>query len=162
MLQCWRRAGHLPSFFVPTTGNLTALESPSPGICPPRQKKANARGSGGGKGGRGWAQLEFTGFCFGDLMIMTCYWVYLSSDHPFQIYYKVRQLILLQSATIITKCDRTTWEFLEFGISRHPDQWRGYWRPTWLSGVFYHFDRKGIHYQTAIEDRSSTLTNYLN
>ena len=46
----------------------------------------------------------------------TYYWVYLSSDHPFQVYYKVRQLILLQTATIleykvrfigITKCDRT-------------------------------------------------------
>ena len=57
--------------------------------------------------------------------------------------------ILLQSASIITKCDRTSWEFLEFGISRHParrDQWRRYWLPTWLSRVFYHFDRKGIHY----------------
>ena len=48
--------------------------------------------------------------------------------------------ILLQSASIITKCDRTSWEFLEFGISRHParrDQWRRYWLPTWLSRVFY-------------------------
>ena len=56
-------------------------------------------------------------------------WSYLSSDHPFQVYYKVRQLILLQSAVVcyykvrqvllqsaigikkcgnfITKCDRT-------------------------------------------------------
>ena len=34
------------------------------------------------------------------------YWVYLSSDHLFQVYYKVRQ-VLLQSATafFITKCD---------------------------------------------------------
>ena len=41
----------------------------------------------------------------------TYYWVYLSSDHLFQVYYKVRQVllqsvtILLQSATGITKCD---------------------------------------------------------
>ena len=42
----------------------------------------------------------------------TYYWVYLSSDHLFQIYYKVRQVLLqsataflLQSATGITKCD---------------------------------------------------------
>ena len=41
----------------------------------------------------------------------TNYWVYLSSDHLFQVYYKVRQVllqsvpILLQSATGITKCD---------------------------------------------------------
>ena len=45
----------------------------------------------------------------------TYYWVYLSFDHPFQVYYKVRQFILLQSTTafllqratsVITKCDR--------------------------------------------------------
>ena len=59
----------------------------------------------------------------------TYYWVYLSSNHLFQVYYKVRQLLLqsaraffitncdgllsqsataflLQSATGITKCDR--------------------------------------------------------
>ena len=37
----------------------------------------------------------------------TYYWVYLSSDHLFQVYYKVRQ-VLLQSATafFITKCDK--------------------------------------------------------
>ena len=36
----------------------------------------------------------------------TYYWVYLSSDHLFQVYYKVRQ-VLLQSATAFfnTKCD---------------------------------------------------------
>ena len=42
------------------------------------------------------------------------YRVYMSSDHTFQVYYKVQQLILLQSATafllqsstsVITKCD---------------------------------------------------------
>ena len=58
----------------------------------------------------------------------TDYWVYLSSDHLFLVYYKVRQVLLqsstaffitkcgkcyykvrqvLQSATIITKCDST-------------------------------------------------------
>ena len=42
----------------------------------------------------------------------TFYWVYLSSDHPFQVYYKVRWTVitkcdsfLLQIATGITKCD---------------------------------------------------------
>ena len=36
----------------------------------------------------------------------TYYWVYSSSDHLFQVYYKVRQ-VLLQSATafFVTKCD---------------------------------------------------------
>ena len=34
----------------------------------------------------------------------TYYWVHLSTDHLFQVYYKVRQ-VLLQSATGITKCD---------------------------------------------------------
>ena len=39
------RTGHLPSFFVPTPRNLTAQESPPPGICHQRQKNANAQGS---------------------------------------------------------------------------------------------------------------------
>ena len=50
------------------------------------------------------------------------YWVYLSSNHSFQVYYKVQQVlykvrqllqsvtILLQSATIITKCHITDFE----------------------------------------------------
>ena len=33
----------------------------------------------------------------------TYYWVYLSSDRPFQVYYKVRQ-VLLQSATVLSLC----------------------------------------------------------
>ena len=37
--------GHLPSFFVPTPGELTGQESPPTGISYPRQKNANARGS---------------------------------------------------------------------------------------------------------------------
>ena len=51
----------------------------------------------------------------------TYYWVYLSSDHLFHVYYKVRQVLLqsataflLQSATsVITKCDRyyKVWQF---------------------------------------------------
>ena len=40
-----RGTGHLPSFFVPTAGDLTGQESPPPGICYPRQKNPNARGS---------------------------------------------------------------------------------------------------------------------
>ena len=53
-------AGHLPSFLVPTPEDLTAQESPLPGICHPRQnqKNANARGSaragGGGGASRSW------------------------------------------------------------------------------------------------------------
>ena len=31
---------------------------------------------------------------------VTYYWVHLSSDHLFQVYYKVRQLFLLQSAMV--------------------------------------------------------------
>ena len=63
MLQCWRRTGHLPSVFVPTPGDLTAQESPSPGIWHPRQKKllmpegqpGGGRGVGGA--GRSWNWL---------------------------------------------------------------------------------------------------------
>ena len=45
----------------------------------------------------------------------TYFWVYLSSDYQFQVYYKLRQLTLLQSATsfllqsatsVITKFER--------------------------------------------------------
>ena len=52
-----RRTGHLPSFFVPTPGDLTAQESPPPGICHPRQKKMLMPGGQLG-GGWGWAKLE--------------------------------------------------------------------------------------------------------
>ena len=46
--------GHLPSFFVPTPGNLAAQKSPSPGICHPRQKKMPMpRGQPRGGGGAG-------------------------------------------------------------------------------------------------------------
>ena len=52
MLQCRRRTGHLPSFFVPNPGDLTAQESPPPGICYPRQEKCQCPGaSPGGVGG---------------------------------------------------------------------------------------------------------------
>ena len=59
MLQCWQRTGHLPSFFVPTPGDLTAQQSPPQGICHPRQKKLLIPGGKPGGGG-GWAQLELT------------------------------------------------------------------------------------------------------
>ena len=54
--------GELPSFFVPTLGDLTAQESPPPGICHPRPKKKLMPGSqlGGGEGGGEWAQVELT------------------------------------------------------------------------------------------------------
>ena len=49
----------MPSFFVPTPGDLTAEESLPPGICHSRQKNGNARGSAeGGEGG--WAPVELT------------------------------------------------------------------------------------------------------
>ena len=54
----------MPSFFVPTPGDLTAQESPPPGICHPRQKKyMNCPGVSSGErrgAGVGWAQLELT------------------------------------------------------------------------------------------------------
>ena len=61
MLRYWRRTGHLPSFFVLTPGDLTAKESPPPGICYPMQKTANARGSarrGLGAAGIDWCINE--------------------------------------------------------------------------------------------------------
>ena len=45
--------------FSPTLGDLTAQETPPPGICHPRQKKKlTPRGQPGGVGD--WAQLELT------------------------------------------------------------------------------------------------------
>ena len=54
----WCTTGHLPSFFIPTLGDLTAQES-----SPIQDKKnANARGStcggGGGAGGLGAAGID--------------------------------------------------------------------------------------------------------
>ena len=43
MLQCWRRTGPLPSFFVTTPRNVTPQDSPPPGICNWRQKNTKAR-----------------------------------------------------------------------------------------------------------------------
>ena len=45
-------------FFRPTPGDLTVQESLPPGICHPRQKNANARGSARGGG----ASPALTGF----------------------------------------------------------------------------------------------------
>ena len=50
--------GDLPSFFVPTSGDLTAQESPPPGICHPRQKKMLMPRAQ--PVGAGWAQLKLT------------------------------------------------------------------------------------------------------
>ena len=48
----------------------------------------------------------------------TYYWVYLSSDHPFQVYYKVQQ-VLLQSATayFVAQCDGLS---LQSATKHHP------------------------------------------
>ena len=59
MLQFWRRTGHLPSFFVPTPGDLTAQESFTPGNLPSWAKNMLMPGGQPGEGG-GWAQLELT------------------------------------------------------------------------------------------------------
>ena len=60
MLQCLRRTGNLPSFFVPTPGDLTVQESPPPGICHPRPKNANPRGQPGGALGAAGIDLCIT------------------------------------------------------------------------------------------------------
>ena len=45
----------------PIPGDLTAQESPSPGICHPRQKKKLLKLGGHPRRGEGWAQLELGG-----------------------------------------------------------------------------------------------------
>ena len=46
--------GHLPSFFVPTPGDLTAQESHPREFAIQGKKNANARGSARGGAGRSW------------------------------------------------------------------------------------------------------------
>ena len=56
----------MPSFFVPTSGDLTVQEPPSLGIYHPRHKNANAQGSarGGGGGGKN---------CFDNDIVICCF-----------------------------------------------------------------------------------------
>ena len=108
----------------------------------------------------------------------TYYWVYLSSDHLFQVYYKVRQVllqsptaffitkcdslfitkcdkcyykvrqvlqsmtILLQSATIITKCDSTGGnigkENVFYDILERKNASLGYKTKRWKNGNFFY------------------------
>ena len=49
--------------FSPTLGDLTAQETPPPGICHPRQKKKMVTPGGQPGGVGGWAQLELTVVC---------------------------------------------------------------------------------------------------
>ena len=58
-VQCWRRTGHLPSFFVPTQGIWQLKSSHPREFAIQGKQNDNARRSarrGGGAGG--WAQLE--------------------------------------------------------------------------------------------------------
>ena len=92
----------------------------------------------------------------------TYYWVYLSSDHPFQVYYKVRQLILLQTATIleykvrfigITKCDRTTiYKFPDGTFQTELNSWSFASKPSLipLSGVRGRFSVNGSDLYTMV------------
>ena len=87
MLQFWRRARYLPSFFVPTPGDLTAEESPLPGISHPRRKKKMLMPGGGGQpeeGGEGGARrsrnwLMHYSFLFG----ANCYAIWSMADAVF-------------------------------------------------------------------------------
>ena len=47
--------GAFALFFRPHPGGFDSSRAPSPGICHPRQKNANARGSA-----PGWAEVELT------------------------------------------------------------------------------------------------------
>ena len=54
--------GAFALFFRPHSAGFDSSRVPTPGICHPRQKNANARGSarGGRGGGGGWAKVELT------------------------------------------------------------------------------------------------------
>ena len=59
MLQCWRRTGHLPSFFIPNPGGFDSSRVPTHGNSPSKAKKKTANGGQPGRVG-GWVQLELT------------------------------------------------------------------------------------------------------
>ena len=84
-LQCWRRTGHLPSFFAPTPGDSTAQESrpPAPGIRHPRQKNANPRGSAGGGGELGAGGVDWC-ITFFQMSIKT--WKQTSKTWRFKVF----------------------------------------------------------------------------
>ena len=50
--------GAFAFFFRPHPGEFDSSRVPTPGICHPRQKNANARRSA--RGGGAWAQVELT------------------------------------------------------------------------------------------------------
>ena len=60
-LQCWRRTGHLPSFFVPTPGDLTAQESPPPEFAIQGKKQKGLMPGGRGELGAGGIDWCITG-----------------------------------------------------------------------------------------------------
>ena len=60
MLQCWRRTGHLPSFFVPPR-DIWQFNSPHPREFAIQGQKKKMLMPGGQPGGWGfWAQMELT------------------------------------------------------------------------------------------------------
>ena len=60
MLNCWRRTGHLPSFFVPTRG-IWQLKSPHlREFAIQGKENAMPGGQPGGGGGGDWEQVELT------------------------------------------------------------------------------------------------------
>ena len=65
----------MPSFSVPIPGDLTAQESPLPGICHPRQKKMLMAGDQ-----PGWvlAQVELTGVLFSIHFTAICLAIFVS------------------------------------------------------------------------------------
>ena len=49
----------------------------------------------------------------------TYYWVYLSSDHRFQVYCKVRQLIYYKVQQVLLECDRTSLHLSRLAATAH-------------------------------------------
>ena len=70
----WHARGtHLPSFFVPTPGDLTTEESPPPGIWYQAKKKLLMPGNQRGVGGRGrvaWGQLGAAGIDWCNILMI--------------------------------------------------------------------------------------------
>ena len=92
----------------------------------------------------------------------TDYWVYLSSDHLFQVYYKVRQVLLqsataflLQSATsVITKCDRyyKVWQFY-YKVRQVLQKWDDYYKVRQYSGLSSQLHLLAVGFYTYIQNK---------
>ena len=77
ILQCWRRTGHLLSFFSSPPRRIWQLKSPHPREFAIQGKKMLIPGGQPGAGGEGWAQVELTDA----LSLVAKFWLAVLGGH---------------------------------------------------------------------------------